>query len=97
MITVKNEMRCADFEYETSIVKVEGKVRIDNSNKVASIDSGMAYTKEGNEYVGVFNVYKNGDKLKLNINDISSENAGNVAVAINSAMGELEEKYSIAQ
>lgn len=97
MITVKNEMRCADFEYETSTVKIEGNVRINNAGKVAKIDNGMAYLKEGNAYVGSFGAGIGSDNnLKININDIAAANIGNVAVAINSAISELEEKYSIA-
>ena len=94
MITIKNVVRAASFEFENDGFKGNGEARIDDQNVIKQVN-GTLY-KSG-AYAGNFssNNGVEGEELKFNINSVASEDLAQVAELVNGISVELKAKYSI--
>ena len=94
MITIKNVVRVASFEFENEGFKGNGEVRIDDNNVIQQVN-GTLY--KGGAYAGSFSSNNSieGEELKFNINGVASEDLAKVAELVNGISAELKAKYSI--
>ena len=94
MITIKNVVRVASFEFENDGFKGNGEARIDDQNTIKQVN-GTLY--KGGAYAGSFssNNMIEGEELKFNINGVASEDLAKVAELVNGISAELKAKYSI--
>ena len=94
MITIKNVVRIASFEFENEGVKGNGEARIDDQNAIKQVN-GTLY-KNG-AYAGSFssNNMIEGEELKFNINGVASEDLAQVAELVNGISAELKAKYTV--
>lgn len=94
MITIKNVVRAASFEFENESFRGNGEARIDDQNVIKQVN-GSLY-KNG-AYAGSFssNDMIAGEDLKFNINGVASEDLAQVAELVNGISAELKDKYSI--
>lgn len=94
MITIKNVVRVASFEFENETFKGNGEARIDDQNTIKQVN-GTLY--KGGAYAGSFssNNMIEGEELKFNINGVASEDLAKVAELVNNISAELKSKYTV--
>ena len=94
MITIKNVVRAASFEFENEGFKGNGEARIDDQNVIKQVN-GSLY-KNG-AYAGSFssNDMIAGEDLKFNINGVVSEDLAKAAELVNGISAELKSKYTV--
>ena len=94
MITIKNVVRVASFEFENEGFKGNGEARIDDQNTIKQVN-GTLYKNEA--YAGSFssNNMIDGEELKFNIIGVAPEDLAKVAELVNGISVELKAKYSI--
>lgn len=92
MITITNEMICGNIAYENGEYRISGDYKIaPDTKKLNTLN--ISVTKN-NVFFGNANVYRSGDELGCNYNDMKQDYASDIADEITALVSELEAKYS---
>lgn len=90
-LIITNPAITAQFTYEAEDFNHNGSYKLDDETKKV-VELNAQVTEEGN-YIGSINVYMVGNKRKLNITDVESENIAEVTTDASALLAAIEAKY----